>query len=214
MIRQLRACLLCLPLLFAPVAPHAQESAPDSLVRGVTEEVLSILREDKDLKAGDQRKAMTLIEEKISPHFDFPRMTRLAVGPGWRQASAEQREALTREFRTLLTRTYANALTAYTNQTVSFKPSSAPREDGTTVVRTQINQPGGQPISVDYRLAGNSGNWKVFDVAIENVSLVTNYRSSFAAELAKGGTDNLIRSLEVKNRSGETRQPGEKAGRS
>lgn len=200
MLRPLKACLICMPLLLAPAASHAQETTPDALVKNVTEEVLAVLREDKALQAGDQRRAIALIEEKIGPHFDFPRMTGLAVGQGWRQAAPEQREALTREFRTLLVRTYANALTAYKNQTVSYKPSTPAREDGAAIVRTQINQPGGQPIAVDYRLAKNAGQWKVFDVAIDNVSLVTNYRGSFATELAKGGPDALIRSLQEKNR--------------
>lgn len=206
MIRQLRTCLVCLPLMLAPLALHAQESTPDALVKGVTEDVLTVLREDKALQAGDQHKATTLIEEKIGPHFDFPRMTGLAVGQGWRQAAPEQREALTREFRTLLVRTYANALTSYKNQTVSYQPATAAREDGAATVRTQINQPGGRPIAVDYRLAKNSGAWKVFDVSIDNVSLVTNYRGSFATELAKGGPDGLIRTLQEKNR-GTAPQP-------
>ena len=207
MIRRLRTCLVCLPLMLAPVALHAQETSPDALVKGVTEDVLTVLREDKALQGGDQRKAMTLIEEKIGPHFDFPRMTSLAVGQGWRQAAPEQREALTREFRTLLIRTYANALTSYKNQTVSYKPATPGREDGAAMVRTQINQPGGQPIAVDYRLAKNTGQWKVFDVSIDNVSLVTNYRGSFATELSKGGPDGLIRTLQEKNR-GAAPQPG------
>lgn len=207
MIRQLRTCLVCLPLMLAPVALHAQETSPDALVKGVTEDVLSVLREDKALQAGDQRKAIALIEEKIGPHFDFPRMTSLAVGQGWRQAAPEQREALTREFRTLLVRTYANALTSYKNQTVSYKPATPGREDGAAMVRTQINQPGGQPIAVDYRLAKNAGQWKVFDVSIDNVSLVTNYRGTFATELSKGGPDGLIRTLQEKNR-GAAPQPG------
>ncbi|NMG74677.1 MlaC/ttg2D family ABC transporter substrate-binding protein [Aromatoleum diolicum] len=214
MIRQLRACLLTLPILLAPLAPHAQETAPDALVKGVTEDVLSILREDKDLQAGNQKKAMTLIEEKIGPHFDFPRMTGLAVGQGWRQADPGQREALTREFRTLLVRTYANALTAYKNQTVSFKPAPRKAAEGDAMVRTQINQPGAAPISVDYRLGKAGAAWKVYDVAIDNVSLVTNYRNTFTAEIAKGGADGLIKVLQDKNSgAGSSRTTG-KDGRS
>jgi phospholipid transport system substrate-binding protein len=179
----------------------------------VTEDVLSILREDKELQAGNHRKAMTLIEEKISPHFDFSRMTGLAVGQGWRQADPGQREALTREFRTLLVRTYANALTAYRNQTVSFKPASGKPADGGAIVRTQINQPGAQPISVDYRLGKGNGSWKVYDVAIDNVSLVTNYRNTFTAEIAKGGADGLIKVLQEKNSSAGNTGANGKDGR-
>lgn len=213
MIRQFRACLVCLPLLFAPVAPFAQESTPDALVKRVTDDVLQVLRTDKDLQAGNQRKAMALIEDKIGPHFDFTRMTGLAVGQGWRQAAPDERKALTQEFRTLLVRTYANALTSYKNQTVNFKPSPPARGDDDATVRTQINQPGGRPISVDYRLARNEGSWKVFDVSIDNVSLVTNYRNSFATEMAKGGAESLIRSLQEKNRSGESAPPADKGGK-
>lgn len=209
MIRQIRACLLSLPLLLTPLAPLAQESSPDVLVKGVTEDVLSILREDKALQAGNRQKAMALIDEKVSPHFDFPRMTSLAVGQGWRQADAGQREALTVEFRTLLVRTYANALTAYKDQTVSFKPTAGKPMEGDAMVRTQIKQSGATPISVDYRLGKAGDSWKVYDVVIDNVSLVTNYRSSFATEFSKGGADGLIKTLQEKNRgSGESRAPG------
>ncbi|HJV28606.1 MAG TPA: ABC transporter substrate-binding protein [Aromatoleum sp.] len=200
MIRQLRASLVCLPLLFAPLASSAAQEAPDALVKSVTDDVLSILKQDKELQAGNQRKAMSLIEDKVSPHFDFPRMTSLAVGQGWKQANPGQRESLTREFRTLLVRTYANALTNYRNQTVTVKPSPGAPKEGEASVHTEINQPGTKPITVDYRLAKNGDSWKVYDVAIDSVSLVTNYRGSFATEISKGGTDGLIKSLQDKNR--------------
>lgn len=201
MIRTFRNLLLCLPLLFFVAAARAQEVPPDTLVKSVTEEVLSVLRNEKERFAGNPRAAMKLIEDRIGPHFDFARMTGLAVGQGWRQASAAQKEALTREFTTLLVRTYANALSDYKDQTVAFKPGPPPRENDAAIVRTQVNQPGGRAIAVDYRLAQKGGEWKVFDVAVDNVSLVTNYRSSFAAELSKGGPDALIRSLQEKNAS-------------
>lgn len=207
MIRQLRACMISLPLLLAPVAAFAAQEAPEVLVKSVTEDVLSILRQDKDMQAGDHRKAMALIEEKVSPHFDFPRMTSLAVGKGWREADAGQRESLTREFRTLLVRTYGNALTNYKNQTVNVKPSPGTPREGDTIVRTEITQPGTKPISVDYRMAKSGEAWKVFDVAIDNVSLVTNYRGSFATEMAKGGAEGLIKTLQEKNRNPAS-QPG------
>jgi phospholipid transport system substrate-binding protein len=206
MIRKLLASLACLPLLLAPAAPVAAQEAPDALVKRVSDDVLSILKQDKELQAGNHRKAMSLIEDKVSPHFDFPRMTSLAVGQGWRQANPGQREALTREFRTLLVRTYANALTNYRNQTVTVKPAPGTQKEGEASVHTEINQPGTKPIAVDYRLAKSSNTWKVYDVAIDNVSLVTNYRSNFASEISKGGPDALIKSLQDKNR-GEPPQP-------
>lgn len=214
MSRRFLALLFVLPLLFAPVAGAAPEVAPDALVKGVTDEVLAILRQDKALQAGDHHKATRLIDEKIAPHFDFHRMTALAVGPAWRQASFEQREALAREFRTLLVRTYANALTAYRDQSVSFKPTTGPREAGDVTVRNQINQPGTAPIALDYRLARNGDTWKVFDVAVDNVSLVTSYRGNFAAELGKGGPDGLIAALREQNRRFESPPPPPAGGRS
>lgn len=190
-----------LPLFFIlPGFAGADSGSADALVKEVTTEVLSILREDKDIQSGNRQRATALIETKVAPHFDFPRMTGLAVGRAWQQADAEQRQALTGEFRTLLVRTYANALTAYRNQTVSFKPSPRAAGGNEVVVRSQINQPGGQPISLDYSLARAGNGWKVFDVVIADISLVTNYRSSFASEVSKGGIPGLLQALREKNR--------------
>lgn len=201
--------LLPLFLLAPGVAPGVvlAESNPDALVKRVTEEVLSILRKDKGIQSGDRRKAVALIEDKVAPHFDFTRMTSLAVGRAWRQADAGQRKALSGEFRILLVRTYANALTAYRDQTVSFQPSSKPGADGEVTVHSQIHKPGARPISLDYSLAKSDEEWKVFDVSIANVSLVTNYRSTFAEEVGKGGLDGLLKSLQDKNRRLETAAP-------
>lgn len=193
-------------LVFATAAAHGQGAEPDELVRGVTDEVLTVLRQDKDLKAGDRARAIRLIDEKIAPHFDFARMTALAVGPPWRQASPPEREALTREFRTLLVRTYANALTAYRDQTVHFPPSPQAQGDD-VVIRSQIRQSGAAPIGLDYRLRRGADGWKVFDVAVDSVSLVTSYRGSFAAELAKGGPQALIDTLREQNRRYEPERP-------
>jgi phospholipid transport system substrate-binding protein len=197
-----RKCMIwLLPFLVLAAQPVlAAESAPELLVKTVTEEVLNILRKDKDIQAGNRQRAMALIEAKVAPHFDFARMTSLAVGRPWQQADADQRKALIGEFRTLLVRTYANSLTAYRNQTVSFKPSPAKATGDEVTVRSEINNPGGQGVSLDYSLARSDGAWKVFDVAVANVSLVTNYRSTFASEVGKGGVDGLIKSLQEKNR--------------
>lgn len=191
---------------FGPGFALAAETSPDELVKNVTEEVLTILREDKAIKAGSQQKATALIEQKVAPHFDFARMTSLAVGKAWQTADAEQRKALTKEFRDLLVRTYANSLTAYRDQTVSFKPSPKATGDE-VVVRSQINKPGAQPIPLDYSLARSDNGWKVFDVSVANISLVTNYRSSFATEVDKGGIAGLLKALQDKNRRRETSPP-------
>lgn len=208
MIRNYLAWLL-LVFFLAPLAQaqtEAEASTPDALVKNVTEEVLSILRKDKDIQSGDRQQAIDLIETKVAPHFDFTRMTRLAVGRSWQQADAEQRKALTAEFRALLVRTYANSLTAYRDQTVSFKPSRGATGDEVTV-RSQINKPGARPISLDYSLARSEGGWKVFDVEIADVSLVTNYRNTFAGEVKKGGIAGLLKALQEKNRRREADTP-------
>lgn len=208
----IRNYLIWLLLVFflAPAAARAQSEAeastPDALVKNVTEEVLSILRQDKDIQSGDRQRAIDLIETKVAPHFDFTRMTSLAVGRAWRQADAEQRKALTAEFRALLIRTYANSLTAYRDQTVSFKPSRGGSSEEVTV-RSQINNPGARPIPLDYSLAKTEGGWKVFDVAISNISLVTNYRSTFASEVKKSGIAGLLKALQEKNRRREADTP-------
>lgn len=198
-------------LLLAPGVPRAESpaaevTAPEVLVKNVTEEVLTILRQDKGIQSGNRQRAITLIENKVAPHFDFSRMTSLAVGRAWKQADPGQRKALTGEFHKLLVRTYANSLTAYRDQTVSFKAPAKGSGDE-VVVRSQINKPGAQPIPLDYSLAKAEGGWKVFDVAVANISLVTNYRSSFAEEVDKGGVAGLIKSLQDKNRRGETSTP-------
>ncbi|MGH8719224.1 MAG: MlaC/ttg2D family ABC transporter substrate-binding protein, partial [Burkholderiales bacterium] len=145
-------------------------------------------------------KLLELVEAKVLPHFDFERMTRLTVGKHWNRASGEQKEALQREFKNLLIRTYSAAFTGYQNQTVEVKPLRADPKDSTTV-QTLVNRPGGKPIEVNYDLGKTPNGWKVYDVAIEGVSLVTNYRSTFATEIQQGGIDGLIRALREKNKS-------------
>ena len=184
----------------APGLSLAETGTADELVKTVTTEVLTILREDKGIQSGNRQRAISLIENNVAPPFDFARMTSLAVGRAWQQADASQRKALTSEFRILLVRTYANSLTAYRDQTVSFKLPARDAGGDEVTVRSQINQPGGQPISLNYSLSRTPGGWKVFDVAIANVSLVTNYRSSFASEVDKGGVAGLLKALQEKNR--------------
>lgn len=207
MMRALLAFFLGTSLLLgSPGARAEHEAEAEALVRQVTNDVLATLREDEDLRGGDRQRAVSVIETKIAPHFDFPRMTTLAVGAAWRRADADQQQALVREFRTLLVRTYANALTAYSNQTVSFRPAR-PGAPGEVVVPSRINQPGGRPIALNYSLVRSGEEWKVFDVVVENISLVTNYRASFASEVERGGVDGLIRALREKNRSLGSKPP-------
>jgi len=184
------------------VQAQAKELAPDALVKSVTDEVLDIIRKDKDIKAGSTRRAIELVEQKVLPHFNFSRMTALAVGRDWRQATPEQQKALTEEFRDLLVRTYSNALTAYKNETVDYRPFKMQPGATDVTVRTQIHQSGArQPIKLDYSLERNGNAWKVYDVVVADVSLVTNYRSSFATEIRNGGIDGLVKTLKAKNSS-------------
>jgi phospholipid transport system substrate-binding protein len=188
-------------LLFAllPFAASAQE-APDALVKRVTDEVLAIIKSDKDLQAGNIRKVVELAEAKVLPHFDFARMTRLAVGRNWQQASDAQKEALTKEFRTLLVRTYSTSLSAYRNQNIEVKPSKVAAGDKEATVRTAVIQQGGPPIPIDYSMEKEAAGWKVYDVVIDGVSMVTTYRGSFNDQIQKGGIDGLIKTLQDRNR--------------
>lgn len=204
MVRAWLALLGLMVLTAMPVAAAADVTPPDVLVREVTNEVLAIVRQDKAIQAGDTGKVLGLVDEKILPHFNFRRMTMLAVGRDWRQASPEQQNHLVAAFRTLLVRTYSNALTQYRDQTIEFKPARVADADTTVQVRTEVRQPGAQPIGIDYTLEKTAGGWKVFDVVVAGVSLVTNYRGSFGEEIRKGGVDGLIRALEDKNRSLES----------
>ncbi|ATE58684.1 MlaC/ttg2D family ABC transporter substrate-binding protein [Thauera sinica] len=199
--------LFCIYLaLVAPAATAADMVAPDVLVRDVTNEVLAIVRADKAIQAGDTHRVLQLVDAKVLPHFDFRRMTMLAVGRDWRDASPAQQAKLTEAFRTLLVRTYSNALTQYRDQVIDFKPSRAADADTRVQIRTEVKQAGAQPIGIDYMLEKTDKGWKVFDVVVAGVSLVTNYRSNFAQEIRNGGVDGLIRSIEDKNRSLEAEQ--------
>ncbi len=191
-------------VMLLPVAASAQEIAPDVLVRNVTNEVLEIVRTDKDIQSGSHKKAIALVEAKVLPHFNFTRMTQLAMGRDWRSSNAEQQKALTDEFRTLLIRTYSKALNEYKSQVIEFKPFAAKPGESPVKVRTQVIQSGAKPISLDYYLEKQGQEWKVVDIEVGGISLVTNYRDSFASEVRNGGIDSLIKSLQTKNSSGKS----------
>jgi phospholipid transport system substrate-binding protein len=173
--------------------------APDALVKRTADDVLSVVKSDKDIQAGDQEKIFALTEEKILPNFNFDRVSRLVLGKNWTKATPEQKTAFQAEFRTLLMRTYATALSKYKNQVIEYKPFHMIDGSNTATVKTQIAQPGGQPIEVDYTLAREADTWKVYDIVIEGVSLVTNYRGQFAQEVRQNGLDSLNKKLADKN---------------
>ena len=183
---------------FTGTNAYAQEAA-DEVIRKNVNDVLAALKSDKDLQAGDTKKMEKLAEEKILPLFNFTRMTQLAVGRNWKDASDAQKKSLIDEFRTLLVRTYSTSLTQFRNQTIDVKPTKMVATDTEVVVKTQIVQPGGQPIPIDYSMEKSGDSWKVYDVLIDGVSLVTNYRSSFNTEIQKSGIDGLIKSLSDRN---------------
>lgn len=177
------------------------EMGPDELVKKTAEEVLEIVKSDKDIQAGDQQKIFALAEAKILPNFDFDRVSRLVLGRNWANATKEQQAQFQKEFRTLLLRTYASALSKYQNQTIQYLPFRSQPDATRATVKTQILQPGGQPIGIDYTLEKGTNGWKVFDIVIEGVSLVTNYRSQFNNEIRQaGGMDGLIQKIAEKNK--------------
>lgn len=200
MMKQVLAALIaCASFALQPLS--AAELAPDALAKSVTDEVLQAVRSDKDLQSGNSEKALQLVESKVLPHFNFARMAQLAMGKNWRQAQPEQQKALVNEFRTLLVRTYAAAFTGYRNQTVDYRPVKMTPADTDVIVKSTINQPGAQPIGVDYSMEKTSQGWKVYDVKIEGISLVDNYRSTFNTEVQRNGVDGLIKALADKNKS-------------
>ena len=206
--------LIGLLLLAASVTAcevRAEGPAPDVLVRNTTEEVLTIVRSDKDIKAGKVDRIVDLIEEKVAPHFDFPRMTRLAVGRAWRDATPAQRDALIKEFRTLLVRSYSAAFTAYTGVTVEYRPFRFNPGDTEASVQTLIKLPDGkESIAVDYDMTLTPNSWKVYDVRVAGASLIINYRNLFALDIDRGGIDGLIKSLVNKNSANAKPAPAAK----
>ena len=191
---------LLLGLLVVLSSALAQESAPDALVRKVTDDVLTIVRQDKDIQSGNTRKAIELVDSKVLPYFNFQRMTALAVGRDWSKATPEQKKRLAEEFKTLLVRTYSNALTSYKNQTISYKPTKMQAADTDVLVRTEVVQPGSKPVQLDYALEKQGDSWKVYDVIVAGVSLVTNYRDTFNQEVRNNGIDGLIQMLGNRNK--------------
>ncbi len=193
-------------VVFFALPVFANDMAPDVLVKNVTSEVLDIVRKDKDIQSGNTKKSIELVDAKVLPHFNFKRMTQLALGREARKTTPEQLTVLAEEFKTLLVRTYAKALTEFRNQEVIFKPFKMEAADTDAKVRTEIRQSGGKPVPMDYYLEKLSSGWKVYDMEVGGVSLVTNYRSSFSQEIQANGIDGLIRSLQAKNKSTETVQ--------
>lgn len=203
-----RAFLAVFVLLLGAVSAQAQTAAsvsvnaaaPDTLVRDLTNEVLATIRSDPSFASGDLIRLQKLVDEKVFPYVDFQKMTQLAVGRGWRTATPDQRATLTREFRTLLLRTYSGALSQVKDHQVQLKPFRAQPNETDVTVRTSVVPSRGEPIQLDYRLEKQESGWKIYDVNVIGVWLVENYKTQFAGEISAGGVDGLIKTLSERNR--------------
>jgi phospholipid transport system substrate-binding protein len=188
-------------LAFAFIAASAMaQEAPDALVKRVSQEVLTIIKSDPKVQAGDQARIREVVESKLLPYFDFERITALAMGRNWRQATPEQQKQLVEQFRALLVRTYSGALTQYRDQTMDYKPMRTDANATDVTVRTEVVRQGQAPVPIDYSMAKSASGWKVYDVIVGGVSLVTNYRDEFSEQIKSGGIDGLIKTLDAKNK--------------
>lgn len=202
----MRAILLFAFAGFLSGASFAQvPQSPDQLVQGITTEVIGIIKKDKEIQAGNSKRIQELVEGRVLPHFSFTRMTQIAMAVNWRKATPEQQQALVGEFKTLLIRTYSNALSLYRDQVIDFKPLRARPDDAEVTVRSEIRQRGQQPLTLDYDMEKTPQGWKVFDVKVGGVSLISTYREDFAGQVRDAGIDGLIKVLTTKNRQLETR---------
>lgn len=181
--------------------PAFAQEAPDILVKTVTLEVVELIAKDGEIKSGNRAKLISLIDAKVIPHFNFESMTTLAMGQSWRKADAAQKARLVQEFKTLLVRTYASALSAYSDQKFDFRPLRAKPTDTDVTVQVRVLQQGAQPVPIDYSMEKTAGGWKVYDVMVGGVSLVANYRTEFNNIVRDSGIDGLIKNLDSKNRS-------------
>ena len=181
----------------------AEDEAPDAFVKRISVDVLDTIKADKAMRNGDIGRIVTLVDTRIMPHVDFQRMTASAVGPGWRQATPEQQKRLQDEFKILLVRTYAGALSQVSDQTVVMKPLRASPEDKELVVRSEVRG-SGDPIQLDYRLEktpGQGAGWRIYNLNVLGVWLVETYKSQFSQEINAKGIDGLIDSLAARNKS-------------
>jgi phospholipid transport system substrate-binding protein len=196
-------------VLAALGAARAQDTPPDVLVKNVTQEVVELIAKDKEIRGGNRAKLIQVIEAKVLPHFNFGSMTALAMGQSWSKATPEQKKQLVEQFKTLLVRTYASALAAYSEQKFDFRPLRAKPADTEVTVNVRVLQPGGQPVTLDYSMEKTGSGWKVYDVMVGGVSLVANYRTEFNKAVRDSGVEGLIKTLREKNGMLE-RAPAEK----
>ena len=200
--KQLFAAVVTLGALsFAGNVAAAEMEAPEALVKRISQEVLDIAKGDKAFQGGNQRRVLQVVEEKILPFVDFQKMTALAAGRFWRDASPEQQQLLTTQFRSLLVYTYSGAISQVSNQKVEFLPMRSMPADTDVEVRSRVLQSRGEPIQLNYRLEKTSAGWRIYDVNVLGAWLVETYKSTFTAEIRRGGIDGLIKALTDKNKS-------------
>ena len=190
-----------LTLLLALSLPVLASTGPEQLIRETSDQVLDEIKTNGETYREDPKRIYELVDTVVLPHFDFSAMTDLALGRYRDEVSDEQRPVIVNEFRLLLVRTYSSALLEYTDQELTYLPMEGAESDGEVTVRTEIEQQGGFPIPINYRLRNGDGGWKVVDISVDDVSLVTNYRSSFARAIKKNGVDGLIQTLQDRNQS-------------
>jgi len=205
----MRLSIACMLALLVPAIVNvaaATPRAPDEVIKTTAEAVIARVSSDRDALRSDPRRLHSLVYEMIVPYFDFPRMAQWVLGKHWRQADGEQQVRFVEEFRNLLVRTYAHALLEYGNLTINYHPVEVTEADRMVTVRTDLEQPGTVPVPITYRMHVKDGEWKVFDVAVDGVSLITTYRASFAAEVRKNGVGGLIENLAARNAAAVERQ--------
>jgi phospholipid transport system substrate-binding protein len=185
--------------LFLALPVHAQDQGPEELVKKITQDVLTAIKSDKQLAAGDRQKMLKLAEDKVLPHIDFGEAARLALGRSWARATPEQRKQVVAEFRAMLVRTYASAIDAYRGQTLHVLPVRMKPADTDVTVRNRYVRPGATSVMIEYQMRKTSQGWKIYDIVVEGVSLVITYRSEFDAVVKQDGIDGLIKRLAEKN---------------
>ena len=194
------AAVIAMVLGTGAIVQAQEQESPEALVKRVSQDVIATIKTDPKVQAGDQARIREVMEVKLLQHFDFARMTSLAMGRNWRAATPEQQQRLTDEFRTLLVRTYSGALNKYRDETIEYKPLRMNPGDTEVTVRTAVMKPGGAPIQIDYSMEKTPSGWKAYDVIVAGVSLVTNYRDEFNGAIKAGGVDGLIATLADRNK--------------
>jgi phospholipid transport system substrate-binding protein len=190
-----------------PALVWAADEAPDAMIKRLSDEVLAAIKADKAIQAGDTNRIIALVDSMIMPNVNFQRMTAATVGPAWRQATPEQRQRLQEEFKILLVRTYAGALSQVNDQTVSLKPQRGSPTDTDVMVRTEVRGRG-EPIELDYRLEKTGSGWRIYNLNVLGVWLVETYRNQFAQEINSKGVDGLIAALSERNKSNANPKKG------